>query len=152
MAKVDPREKAGQSGPVRTSSGTRAAVRVAPLPPDVAALPVANDVHHAPQARHESVREEMPTRELDLEQIRAMALRCASDVGVDEPRLVPVPSPQRPHLELVLVDEPDRAGEAGDSGELQRPRPWASLAAAVVVVVSLAIAVFAALAVYGALP
>ena len=152
MAKVDPREKVGQSGPVRTSSGTRAAVRVAPLPPDVTSLPVANDVHHAPEARDESVREEMPTRELDLEQIRAMALRCASDVGVDEPRLVPVASPQRPHLELVLVDEPDRAGAAIDPGELPRTGPWASLAAAVVVVVLLSIAVFAALAVYGALP
>src|ERR1700722_13398424 len=152
MAKVDPREKAGQSGPDRTSSGTRAAGRVAALPPDVTSLPVANDVHHAPEGRDESVREEMPTRELDLEQIRAMALRCASDVGVDEPRLVPVPSPQRPHLELVLVDEPDRAGTAVDHGEVPRPGRWASLAAAVVVLVSLAIAVFAALAVYGALP
>ena len=85
MAKVDPREKAGQSGPVRTSSGTRVAALVAPLPHDVPSLPVANDVHHAPEApeaHDEAVREEMPTRELDLEQIRAMALRCASDVGV----------------------------------------------------------------------
>jgi hypothetical protein len=158
MAKVDPREKAGRSGPVRTSSGTRAAVRVAPLAPDVTSLTGANDVREGPDVRDGrdvAVREEMPTRELDLEQIRAMALRCASDFGADEPGLAPAPSPPRPHLELVLVEEPDNApaSAAGiDDAEVARPGRSAGVVAAAIVLVALAIATIGALAVYGAFP
>ena len=86
-----------------------------------------------------------------------MALRCASDVGPDEPGLAAAPSPLRPHLELVLVDEPERASSASPAAanedvELPRPGRWASLVAAAVVAVALAVATLAALAVYGALP
>jgi hypothetical protein len=153
MAKVDPRETTGRSGPVRTSSGTRVAVRLTPLTPDVTSQTGANDAHHVP------AKEEMPTRELDLEQLRAMALRCASDVGAEEPSLAPAPSPLRPHLELVLAEEPDdstlarRAAIAEiDDVEVARPRRSSGLVAAAVIVVALAIGTIAALAVYGALP
>ena len=162
MAKVDPRETTGRAGPVRTSSGTRAAARLAPLTPSVASQPGANDVDpgpEAPEARDVPVREEMPTRELDLEQLRAMALRCASDFGAEEPGRAGAPSPRRPHLELVLVEEPDdspqsrRAATAEiDDAQVARPARSASPLAAAVVVVSLAIGTIAALAVYGALP
>lgn len=157
MAKVDPREEtAGRPGPVRTSSGTRAAFRLAPLTPGVSSQEGgANDVEPAPAA---PVREEMPTRELDLDQLRAMALRCASDVGADEPGLSP--SPPRPRLQLILAEEPERATttEARDAlvaiDDTAGPRPvrTSNLAAAAVVALALALGVVAALAAYGALP
>jgi hypothetical protein len=156
MAKVDPRDTTGRAGPVRTSSGTRAAVRLAPLTPGVASQAGANDIEPRPEA---PAREEMPTRELDLEQLREMALRCASDVGAEESRPAAEASPLRPHLELVLVEEPDdslpsrRAATAEiDDARMARPARSASLVAAAVVVVALAAGMVAALAVYGALP
>ncbi len=166
MAKVDPREKVGRTGPVRTSSGTRAVVRVASLPPDVSSLPGANDVQPSPEVNDRPCRDEMPTRELDLEQIRAMALRCASDVGGDAPGLTPAPSPLRPRLELVLGEEADSARtalaasddvadvDAVDAIDIEGllPERSSSLAAAAVVVVALVVATLAALGVYGALP
>ncbi len=146
MAKVDPRETTDKPGPVRTSSGTRVAMRVTTLEPDVAWLRGANDLH------------DMPTRELDLDEVRAMALRCASDVGPAERAhpAAPVPpaaEPSRPRLQLVLNDEaPSSAVEVDPpDGQLGPSRRSWGLALVVVFVV-LATATAAAFEVYGVLP
>jgi len=146
MAKADPRETTDRPGPVRTSSGTRIAARRAPLESvesDVVAPRSANDVN------------EMPTRELDLEQLRAMALRCASDVGSAERTHPASPIPgaregSRPRLELVLADEaPPSSGDADrDERAVHRSRRSGVLAFVVVIVV-LAAAAVAACEVYG---
>src|ERR1700722_5823977 len=151
MAKADPRETPGRPGPVRTSSGTRVAARRASLEvletveSEVAAQRSANDVN------------EMPTRELDLEQLRAMALRCASDVGSAERShpASPIPGAEepRPRLELVLAgDAPLFPRDAdGPEGAVRHSRRSGVLALVVVVVV-LAVASVAACEVYGLLP
>jgi hypothetical protein len=159
MAKVDPREATGRPGPVRTESGTRARVRVAPVAPEVTAQPGANDVQ--PEREERYVRPEMPTRELDLDSIRALALRCASDVGAEakvsppapapeaKPKPSPKPSPKRARLELVLTEEAD---------ETPAPRPgrsWGRTLGLLVVVLALAtgaLAALQALQTYGILP
>jgi hypothetical protein len=154
MAKLEPREATGRTGPVRTSSGTRVAVRLSPLAPGVASQTGANDVYPEQEGPPASARAEMPTRELDLEELRAMALRCASDFGAEEPD---PSSPARPRLELILVEEQEEApsarrGEiAADSVGKGRPRRSAGLAAAMVAT-ALVVGVCAALAVYGAWP
>jgi hypothetical protein len=152
MAKGEPRETNAQPGPVRTSSGTRvAAVRLAPLDPDVTSKKGDNDVNQPP------ARDEMPTRELDLEQLRAMALRCASDVGADEPL---APAPVRPRLQLVFTDEagiapapPSAAGTVIDRDEIEAPRPRRlGRTLLLLVLFALPLATVAALSAYGLLP
>jgi len=147
MGKADPREKTATPGPVRTSSGTRVAMRITTLEPDVAWLRGANDLH------------DMPTRELDLDEVRAMALRCASDVGPAERAhpSAPVPpaaEPSRPRLQLVLhEDEAPSPAIDVDSVDAQVGRSRRSWAVALVVVlVVLATATAAAFEVYGVLP
>jgi len=146
MAKVDPRETTGKPGPVRTSSGTRVAMRVTTLEPDVAWQRGANDLH------------DMPTRELDLDEVRAMALRCASDVGPSERAhpSAPVPpgaEPSRPRLQLVLPEDeaPTSAVDVDPpDGQVGSRRSWGL--AFVVVFAVLATATAAAFEVYGVLP
>lgn len=142
---MDPRETADKPGPVRTSSGTRVAMRITTLEPDVAWQRGANDLH------------DMPTRELDLDEVRAMALRCASDIGPAERAHPPVPpaaEPSRPRLQLVLhEDEPPSSAMDVDplEGQVGRSRrSWAL--ALVVVLIVLATATAAAFEVYGVLP
>lgn len=144
---MDPRETTGKPGPVRTSSGTRVAMRITTLEPDVAWLRGANDLH------------DMPTRELDLDEVRAMALRCASDVGPAERAhpsapMPPADEPSRPRLQLVLhEDEAPSSAIDVDSleGQVRRSRrSWAL--ALVVVLIVLATATAAAFEVYGVLP
>jgi hypothetical protein len=147
MAKVDPRETTGKPGPVRTSSGTRVAMRITTLEPDVAWQRGANDMH------------DMPTRELDLDEVRAMALRCASDVGPTQRAhpAAPVPpsaEPSRPRLQLVLHED-EAPSSAVDADLLEglvgrSRRSWA--VALAVLVLALATATAAAFEVYGVLP
>lgn len=148
MAKADPRETIERTGPVRTSSGTRvAAVRLTPLEPSVSSRRGANDFH------------DMPTRELDQAQLRAMALRCASDVGAGEGAHHPAPmpateKPSRRRLELVLAEDEARLAAAdGDlpGGEVGRSRRYGGLALVVAVVV-FAMAAVAAYALHGFVP
>ncbi len=144
---MDPRERTGKPGPVRTSSGTRVAMRVTTLEPDIAWQRGANDLH------------DMPTRELDLDEVRAMALRCASDVGPAERAhpSAPVPpaaEPSRPRLQLVLHEDEAPSSAVGvdpADGPVGRPRRSWGLALVVVFVV-LATATAAAFEVYGVLP
>ena len=171
MAKAGPRETTGRPGPVRTSSGTRvAAARLTPVqPPAVASPRGANDdiretltavqppAVASPRGAYDI--SETPTRELDLEQLRAMALRCASDVGQGEQEYdaAPMPAadkPSRPRLELVLAED-ERPLDAIDAdrpgGRVDRSRRPGVLALVVVLLV-LALATLAALEVYGLLP
>jgi hypothetical protein len=147
MGKADARDKIGQAGPVRTSSGTRVAMRITTLEPDPAWQRGANDMH------------DMPTRELDLDEVRAMALRCASDIGPAQRAhpsapVLPAAEPSRPRLQLVLHEDeaPSSAVDAdlpeGLAGRSRRS--WAL--ALVIVVVALATATAAAFEVYGVLP
>jgi hypothetical protein len=151
MGKPDPRETTGRPGPVRTSSGTRViAVRVTtPIEPSVTAQRSANDVN------------ELPTMELDTDQLRALALHCASDVGHVEPAEPPpaADKPSRPRLQLVFIEdeEPRVVLDAvrHDSPQLEEPvdlprRPRGLT----LVVVLCAIAVVAVVVsrVYGVLP
>jgi hypothetical protein len=142
MAKADPRETADRTGPVRTSSGTRvAAGRLTPVEPGVASRRGANDVG------------DMPTRELDQAELRAMALRCASDVGTPAPMPV-AEKPSRRRLELVLTDvEAPLAAVDGDlvGREEDPPRRHGGLALVLVVAV-LAMAAVAAYGLYGVVP
>jgi hypothetical protein len=145
MAKLDPQGTIDRSGPVRTSSGTRPAMRLAPITPSVASHPGANDVDATP------AREEMPTRELDLEELRAMALRCASDVGAEatvahavSPGPAADPQHARPRLEIVFTEDVDDLPVA----RARRPARFALA----VVLTALAIATFAALKAYAVLP
>ena len=158
MAKVEPRETTGRPGPVRTSSGTRvAAVHRTPLTPSVASQPSANDIS------------QMPTQELDLEQLRAMALRCASDVGAEEPALAaacdqaPMPvrdetSHPRPRLALVFTEEPDETPGTShaatadlEEAEVERPRRLGRFVLALILI-ALAVAAVAAFDAYVVLP
>jgi hypothetical protein len=142
MAKADPRETTSRPGPVRTESGTRvAAARLTPvqLQTGTASPRAANDVN------------EMPTRELDLEELRAMALRCASDIGPAKAAPTPAADTRlRPRLELVLTDEAPMPAVGADrpGGEVARPRRSGGRAL-LVLVVMLATASIAALEVYG---
>jgi hypothetical protein len=148
MAKADPRETTDRTGPVRTSSGTRvAAGRLTPLAPGVPSRQRANDVN------------DMPTRELDSAQLRAMALRCASDVdaggGAHDPAAMPVAGmPRRRRLELVLaeVEAPPGAvdGELAE-GEVRPARRHGGLALVLVLTV-LAMVAVAAYRLYGIAP
>ncbi len=148
MAKADPRETMDRTGPVRTSSGTRvAAGRLTPLEPGVPSRRGANDVN------------DMPTRELDSAQLRAMALRCASDVdageGAHDPAPMPVAGkPRRRRLELVLaeVEAPLAAVDGDLAGREAAPsRRYGGLALVLVVAV-LAMAAVAAYGLYGIVP
>ncbi len=148
MAKADPRETMDRTEPVRTSSGTRvAAGRLTPLEPGVASRRGANDVN------------DMPTRELDSVQLRAMALRCASDVDAGEGAHDPVSmsvagKPPRRRLELVLADvEAPLAAVDGDlaDGEVRPSRRHGGLALVLVITV-LAMVAIAAYRVYGVMP
>ncbi len=92
MAKLDARANAGvtntKPGPVRTSSGTRQAIRLEPQSPPIARAPSANDGDD--------------TKQFHAAELREMALRCASDV-LAEPK-----PPSSPPPELVaLVDDED---------------------------------------------
>jgi hypothetical protein len=148
MAKADPRETTDRTGPVRTSSGTRvAAGRLTPLAPGVPSRQRANDVN------------DMPTRELDSAQLRAMALRCASDVdaggGAHDPAAMPAAGqPRRRRLELVLaeVEAPPGAidGDLADREE-RSARRHGGLALVLVLTV-LAMVAVAAYRLYGIAP
>jgi hypothetical protein len=159
MAKLDPRGTTDRQGPVRTSSGTRAAVRLAPITPSVASRPGANDVDVDVDIDADPMpaREEMPTRELDMEELRAMALRCASDVGAEAPVVGartheasstspadPHRARARPRLEIIFSEDVDDAPVA----RARRPARFAL----VVLVAVLAIATLAALKAYAVLP
>jgi len=148
MAKTDPRETLDRTGPVRTSSGTRVAVGgLTRLEPGVPSRRGANDV------------DDMPTRELDSAQLRAMALRCASDVdagdGARDPAPVPgAGKPARRRLELVLADVEAPLAAVDDElagGELAPSRRHGALALMLVVAV-LAIAAVAAYGLCGITP
>jgi hypothetical protein len=71
MPTRDPLAKPNVPGPVRTVSGTRPAIRLERVVP----APIANDA------------DDSPTQRLGIAELRAMALRCASDV---EPAAPPV--------------------------------------------------------------
>jgi len=147
MAKADPRKTVDRTGPARTSSGTRAAVRLTRLEPSVPSRRGANDFN------------DMPTRELDSVQLRAMALRCASDVGAGEgaqhPTSMPAAEkPSRRRLELVLAEDeaPLAAVDGGLPGsEVGRSRRYRGLALVLVVAV-FAMAAVAAYGLYGNMP
>ncbi|HEY3817728.1 MAG TPA: hypothetical protein VGL81_11180 [Polyangiaceae bacterium] len=148
MAKAEPRDTTGRPGPVRTSSGTRvAAARLTPLEPSVASQRAANDIS------------EMPTRELDVEQLRAMALHCASDIGFGEPaaphptRAPATDASSRPRLELVLTEDEALADAmAAELHDGDSSRSWRSVGIALVVMVVLALASGAVFEAYGVWP
>jgi hypothetical protein len=143
MAKLEPRDATGQPGPQRLASGTRvAAVRLTPLTPSVTSRASENDIS------------QMPTQQLDVEELRAMALRCASDVGADEPGVAPacepappavIDEPSRPRLELVFAEDADDFQQELDA--VGAPRRHARTVLAVLLVVLL-LAAIVALATY----
>ena len=103
MAKVEARAIGGPTiakpGPVRTSSGTRQAIRLEAQPPPIARAPSANDADD--------------TKQLHAAELREMALRCASDVLAQ-----PKPPSSPPPALVDLVDDADilEVEEAQESG------------------------------------
>jgi hypothetical protein len=148
MAKADPRETIDRTGPVRTSSGTRvAAGRLTRLEPGVPSRRGANDFN------------DMPTRELDQVELRAMALRCASDVdageGAHDSAPMPVAGkPPRRRLELLLaeVEAPLAAVDGDLAGREAGPSRRHGGLALLLVVAVLAMAAVAAYGLYGIVP
>jgi hypothetical protein len=134
---VDRRRAHSGPGLARPESGMR-----------VAAAWVTDEAPTQPQGESVHIAGELPTRQLELAEVRRMALRCASDVGADVPvadadvavadddvlaAAPPAPAP-RARLELVLTDEDDEW-----SHDLA-PRPRAGRVVVAVVLVAAVVA------------
>jgi hypothetical protein len=144
-AKADPQRAYAERGPVRTESGTRVvAVRLTPETPASARepRPSVSDVG------------QMPTRELDVAELRRMALRCASDVDavggapaaaldaepardlIEAPPLARTPA----RLELVYADDDDEVDAVARA--MRPPRVGRVVLAVLLVAAAIALALW----------